>query len=184
VAESGARWGAVGETPKHHSASSFCFLCLSFSFAMNADLNSAPIFSGEFRHALDVKNRVTVPSRWRSSEADEFFLIADRSGSFVRAMPPKQFRAVGEALASNPAITPKDRAVFLRHFYSRSQQVVLDKQGRLIVPEDLGKLLGLEGEVVLVGTHETFELWNPTAWAQTQSMEAATFDRVADLLGL
>jgi MraZ protein len=151
---------------------------------MDPKPNSAPIFSGEFRHALDSKNRVTVPSRWRSSEADEFFLIADRSGSFVRVMPPEQFRAVGEKLAANAAIAPKDRSVFLRHFYSRSQQVVLDKQGRLVVPEEMGRQLRLAGEAVLVGTHETFELWNPVAWAQTQQSETATFERVADLLGL
>lgn len=151
---------------------------------MNSQQNTPPIFSGEFCHSLDSKNRVTVPSRWRNTDADEFFLMADRSGSFLRVMPPEQFRAVGEKLASNPAITPKDRSVFLRHFYSRSQQVVVDKQGRMLVPEELGKVLGLKGEAVLVGAHETFELWNPEAWARTKQTEADTFDKVADLVGL
>jgi len=157
---------------------------LLLSLPMDPMSNSTPIFSGEFSHALDAKNRVTVPSRWRNTDADEFFLIADRSGAFVRVMPPSQFRSVGEKLASNPAITPKDRAVFLRHFYSRSQQVVVDKQGRLLVPEEFGKKLALDGEVVLVGTHETFELWNPKAWAEIKKDETSTFDRVADLVGL
>jgi MraZ protein len=151
---------------------------------MSSAPNTPLIFSGEFCHALDSKNRVTVPARWRSGDADEFFLLADRSGGFLRVMPPAQFRAVGEKLASNPAITPKDRAVFLRHFYSRSQQVVVDKQGRMLVPEDLGRAIGLQGEAVLVGAHETFELWNPEIWAQTKQGEQATFDRVADLVGL
>jgi len=97
-------------------------------------------------------------------------------------MPPDQFRAVGEKLAANPAITPKDRAIFLRHFYSRSQQVVVDKQGRMLVPEELGKALRLDGEAVLVGALETFELWNPVAWAETKQSESTTFDRVADLV--
>ena len=146
--------------------------------------NSTPIFSGEFRHALDPKNRVTIPSRWRSSEAEEFFLILDRSGAFARVMPPEQFRAVGERLSQNPEIAPRDRAVFLRHFYSRSIQVVSDKQGRLTLPEDLAAKLGLEGDAVLVGSHETFELWNSKAWSETQQTENATFERVADLVGL
>ncbi|MEI6715699.1 MAG: hypothetical protein WCO60_18255 [Verrucomicrobiota bacterium] len=149
---------------------------------MNSVQNSTPMFSGEFCHSLDSKNRVTVPARWRCSDADEYFLIADRSGSFLRVMPPDQFRAVGEKLAANPAITPKDRAIFLRHFYSRSQQVVVDKQGRMLVPEELGKALRLDGEAVLVGALETFELWNPVAWAETKQSESTTFDRVADLV--
>ncbi len=146
--------------------------------------NPPPIFSGEFRHALDSKNRVTIPSRWRTSDADEFFLIVDRSGSFARLMPPVQFREVGERLANNPEIAPRDRAVFLRHFYSRSVQLVADKQGRLTVPEEVGRKLGLEGEAVLVGSHQIFELWSVNAWAATQQAENQIFERVADLVGL
>jgi MraZ protein len=146
--------------------------------------NLTPIFSGEFRHALDSKNRVTIPSRWRTSDSDEFFMILDRSSAFARVMPPDQFRAVGERLSLNPEIAPKDRAVFLRHFYSRSVQLVSDKQGRLTIPEDFTAKLGLAGDAVLVGSHETFELWNSKAWTETQQSENATFERVADLVGL
>ena len=44
--------------------------------------------------------------------------------------------------------------------------------------------MGLEGDAVLVGSHETFELWNSKAWSETQQTENATFERVADLVGL
>jgi DNA-binding transcriptional regulator/RsmH inhibitor MraZ len=54
----------------------------------------------------------------------------------------------------------------------------------LTLPEDLAAKLGLEGDAVLVGSHETFELWNSKAWSQTQQTENATFERVADLVGL
>jgi MraZ protein len=151
---------------------------------MSAEQNAAPIFSGEFCHALDGKNRITIPARWRQGDADELFLMTDRTGTFLRVMPTAEFRAVGEKLASNPAITPKDRAVFLRQFYSRSKQVVADKQGRLVVPEEFCEQLQLRGEIFLVGAHDTFELWSKEAWAATKQMEAATFDRVADLIGL
>jgi MraZ protein len=151
---------------------------------MPAEQNPAPIFSGEFCHALDGKNRITIPSRWRAGDADEFFLMADRTGTFLRAMPPDEFRAVGEKLADNPQITAKDRAVFMRQFYSRSRQAIADKQGRLVVPEELCQQLNLRGEIYLVGAHDTFELWSREAWQATKQVEAATFDRVADLIGL
>ena len=150
--------------------------------------NSAPVFSGEFCHALDVKNRLTIPARWRVTDADEFHLIADRSGQFIRVMPPEQFRAVGDKLASNPAITPRDRKTFVHLFFSKATHVVLDKQGRMLVPEELVKELGkearLEGDVMLVGAYDTFELWSPAVWTATQAAELSTFERVADLIGL
>ena len=146
--------------------------------------NSAQIFSGEFCHSLDPKNRVTIPAKWRVTDADEFHLFRDRSGNFIRVMPPVQFRAVAAKLAANPSIAPKDQSASLRYFYSQAQSAVADKQGRLLVPEEFSKAIGLAGEVTLVGSLDTFELWNPSAWAQVKQAEASTFDRVADLLGL
>ena len=151
---------------------------------MTGEQLSTPIFSGECCHSLDGKNRVTIPSRWRQGDADEFYLMIDRTNTFLRAMPPAEFRAVASKIENDPAVTPKDRAVFLRHFYSRSAQVVADKQGRLVLPEAACEKLGLKGEIMLVGAHRTFEFWNKEKWAATQQTEEATFDRVAELAGL
>ncbi len=181
MGESGKKWGVVGEslgiTP--HRATP--------SLPMSSAQNSQPIFSGEVCHALDGKNRVTIPSRWRNGNADvadEFFLMPDRTGTFVRAMPPAQFSAAAERAAANPAVTAKDHAVFLRHFYSRSQHVAVDKQGRLLVPEEYCQKANLRGEIVLVGARDTFELWNKEAWEATKQNEQSTFDRIAELAGL
>ncbi len=160
---------------------------LSFLLLLNfMDLvpNSAPIFSGEFRHALDPKNRVTVPARWRKTDSDEFHLMADRSGSFLRAMPPEQFRAVGDKLAAMPDISAQKKQDFLQLFYSQALLVVVDKQGRLLVPESLGKVVGLSGEVMLAGVRDTFQIWSPEAWAATKQTKAENFHEVSDVLGL
>lgn len=180
MAKSGAEWGVVEEkTSRFRSIRSPLRLV-----TMSSTPNSNPIFSGEFRHALDSKKRVTVPARWRSSDADEFYLIEDRSRTFLKVMPPAQFKSVGEKAMENAAISPSDRAKFLRLFYSRAIQVVADKQGRMLVPENYGKPLGLEGEVVLVGAYETFEIWNAKTWEANKERESATYDQVAELLGL
>jgi len=171
----GKKWGVVGLLGDNSYAP---------SLPMSSEQNSQPIFSGEICHALDGKNRVTIPSRWRKGEADEFFLMPDRTGAFVRAMPPEQFSAAAERAAANPAVTAKDHAVFLRHFYSRSQHVVVDKQGRLLVPEEYCQKANLKGEIVLVGARDTFELWSKESWEATKQNEQATFDRIAELAGL
>jgi MraZ protein len=72
----------------------------------------------------------------------------------------------------------------MRQFYSRSQHVVADKQGRILLPEEYCKRFKLEGEIILVGVKETFELWNPEAWQGTQTAEEATYDRWAEQMGI
>jgi MraZ protein len=151
---------------------------------MSSEQNPLPEFSGEFCHGLDPKNRITIPSRWRRTEAEEFFLMPDRTNKFLRAMPPGPFRAVADKIAADPGVSAAERAVFMRHFYSRSQHASTDKQGRLLLPDELCTKLNLHGEVILVGVHEGFEVWNKETWKSTQESEASIFERIAGIAGL
>jgi MraZ protein len=146
-----------------------------------------PIFSGESRHALDEKMRVTIPARWRrrtDEGGDEFFLTVDRSGTFLRAMPPEVFSGIVEKLAHQAGVTQQDIAKFERLFYARSKPVVTDKQGRIIIPAEYCAAVTIKKDVVLVGTRASFEIYSPTAWDKAQHAEAAAFDRLAELAGL
>jgi MraZ protein len=145
-----------------------------------------PIFSGESRHALDEKLRVTVPSRWRRSQdsGDEFFVTVDRSGKFLRVMPPETFAEKVEKLTNKPGISEADISKFERMFYARSRHLVSDKQGRLLLPADYCAAAGIKKEVVLVGARASFEIYNPESWEKTQQVEAPDFDRLSELAGL
>lgn len=151
---------------------------------MSANQNSEPIFSGEFCHALDPKNRITIPSRWRRGLSDEFHLIPARKNAYLRAMPTAQFHAVGEKAISDLSIPANERTVFLRQFYSRAHHVVADKQGRLVIPEEFCTTINLRGEIVLIGVHQNIELWNRESWEATKQSEEATFDRISEMMGL
>lgn len=147
----------------------------------------SPIFSGESRHALDEKGRVTIPARWRRSTeggGDEFFLTVDRTGSCIRAMPPEEFTAAVTRLASQPGITPKDISLFERGFYAKSRAVTTDKQGRIILPADYAASAGIKKDVVLVGVRSKFEIYQPEAWDRVQGAEADNFNRLSELAGL
>ena len=57
--------------------------------------SSAPmVYAGEFRHAIDAKHRVTIPSRWRGEDGEEFFAVQDPAGSFLMILPPPEFERV------------------------------------------------------------------------------------------
>jgi MraZ protein len=143
-----------------------------------------PIFAGEFRHTLDTKNRVTIPARWRRGDLDEFFAIPDHENGCLMVLPPEEFQRVAEKAESDPRVGSQERRKFIRQFYSRAQHVVSDKQGRIVVPEDYCRLLKLTGEVVLVGGHSRFEIWNQNAWRTAFDQDSATFTHVLGMIGL
>lgn len=150
-----------------------------------SDSVGSMVYSGEFRHAMDDKNRVTVPAAWRlRADGETFYTIAHQSGKYVVVMPPGEFERTGDVVASNPAISPADRRVFIRQFYSRARQCVTDRQGRMLIPDEQRKAVGLGSEVVLVGGRTRFEIWPPDRWDEVAGNESPTFEQVSNLIGL
>jgi transcriptional regulator MraZ len=151
---------------------------------MEAPETVQPIFAGEFRHAMDAKNRVTIPSRWRRGEVDEFFAIPDLDGGFLMLMPPEVIRQVAEKVEQDARLTPPERRKFIRQFYSRAQHLMSDKQGRIVVPEEHCNQLKLRGEVVLVGNHTRFEVWNPDRWKKAFEEDSPAFKHILGVVGI
>ena len=99
-------------------------------------------------------------------------------------LPPAEFDRVKSDVEANAAISPADRRKFIRRFYALAQMVAVDKQGRVLLPEDYCRRLGLEGEVVLIGSHSRVEIWNTERWAASTAEEDEVFRRVAGEVGL
>jgi MraZ protein len=143
-----------------------------------------PIFAGEFRHSMDAKNRVTIPSRWRRGEIDEFFAIPNLEGGFLMVMPPGEFKRLAEKVEHDESLAPAERRRFIRQFSSRAQNVSSDKQGRIVLPDEQCKLLNLRSEVVLVGSYSRFEIWSPESWQKTMEEDAPTFSYLLGRVGI
>jgi MraZ protein len=151
---------------------------------MSKPVPAPTIYAGEFRHAVDAKHRVTIPSRWRGEEGGEFFAVPDPAGNFLMILPPAEFDRVKSDVEANVSIAPADRRKFIRRFYALAQLVTVDKQGRILLPEEHCRRLDLGGEVVLIGSHSRMEIWNTQRWAASTADEDEVFRRVAGEVGL
>jgi MraZ protein len=141
-------------------------------------------FAGEFRHAIDEKNRITIPARWRGEGGEDFIILPEPQHQFLLVMSHEEFaRMIAEA-ENHTAISPRDRRIFLRHLHSRAEHGSSDRQGRLVLPEDMCRTLGLKGEVALVGNRGRFEIWNLQKWKRAHAEETATYQQVAGMVGL
>lgn len=141
-------------------------------------------YAGEFRHAIDEKNRITIPSRWRRDGAEEFIILAEANHQFLLVMSPEEFSRMSNAAESEANVSARDRRIFLRHLHSRAQHGSSDRQGRLVLPEELCRKVGLKGEVALVGGRGRFEIWNLGRWKKAHEEETSTYQHVANVIGL
>lgn len=154
------------------------------TFFMETTLSPTPIYAGEFRHAIDPKGRVTVPSKWRREEGDDFYIIPNPDNECLLIMPPEEFKAIGRKVESNTAMSETAKRVFFRTFYSQAQPSTVDKQGRMLLPEEYCKRVGLGEDVVLAGGDVRFEIWNPDRWKTTIEEKRNVYSDVANSIGL
>jgi transcriptional regulator MraZ len=151
---------------------------------MDSASPSERLYAGEFRHSIDEKNRVTIPSRWRRDKAEELILLPEANYQFMLVMSPSEFARMSSAAESNENVSARDRRIFLRQLHSRAQHASADRQGRLVLPEELCRKIGLKNEVALVGNRGRFEIWNLQRWKRTHEEQTPTYQHVASVIGL
>lgn len=143
------------------------------------------IYAGTFHRTMDAKNRVTVPSEWLSGEGgDEFFILPAPTNLSV--MPAAE---LGNKESEVRAMLPPGPALqqALRTIYGSARRVETDKQGRVLLPDELCKKVGLAGEVSFVGVKNRFEIWSAAKWSSAAEQESELSEearRALEALGL
>ncbi len=126
-------------------------------------MGQASFLTGEFRHALDDRGRVAIPSRFRGRLA-EGATLARWLDRCLGVFPAEEWNVLAEKIRALPMTNPNARE-FARFMSSGAVDVELDRQGRLLVPSYLREYAALtEGEVVVVGALNRLEIWAPSAW--------------------
>lgn len=151
---------------------------------MPSDASNPKPFTGEFRHGIDPKNRITIPADWRSGDGASFYLRIDSTGSYIRVMPPEEFRKTKEKIEALPSASTRERDQMLRQFAADILACSADKQGRMVLPPEFCSRIGLQDEVVLVGVIDRFEIWNSARYAASKAAEAPAYSNFANQLGL
>jgi MraZ protein len=151
---------------------------------MDTSSSSQVCYAGEFRHSLDEKNRITIPARWRRDGAEEFLILPEANHQFLLVMSPEEFSRMSSTVEAEANVSARDRRVFFRQLHSRAQHGAADRQGRLVLPEELCQKVGLKGEVALVGGRGRFEIWNLQRWKRANEEETPTYQHVANVVGL
>lgn len=137
--------------------------------------------TGTCLRTLDEKLRLAVPKRFRDflvqGEELSLFLApeTDRSlGLFGRSVFERRAARLAET-SGQPAHVRN----YMRLYYSQAEEVEIDTQGRIRVPERLAAFAQLRQEVVLLGVHDHVEVWDKELWDQFLASHSSEFDRLA-----
>ena len=124
-----------------------------------------PTFVGEYRHSIDAKGRLIVPSRLRTALAGDEVVLARWAEGCIAMWSPAGWQDVAKALQATGNSRPEARNV-MRMLAASAHWDTVDKQGRISVPEKLRERAGIDKEVVVVGAFNKAELWSPERWEE------------------
>lgn len=129
------------------------------------------MFLGEYTPTLDDKGRLTLPAKFR--EALEQAFLTSEVDQCLALWPPEQFATRARELQEQAKrdAASHDRAAY---FFAGAQDVVPDKQGRIVIPQVLREFAGLElqGQVVVTGFFDHVEIRAASAWDVKKSRGA------------
>ena len=131
-------------------------------------------YNSRYRHGVDEKRRVQIPSKWRPSKSGVELTIVvwpkSREGPCLRVLPPKKMAEVVNEIVNMPNSDP-NKGILKRFIGSESVQVTVDAAGRICLPEEMAKTAGITEEAVLVGVLDQFEIWNPERYERVRNAD-------------
>ena len=119
---------------------------------------------GQYRHTLDAKGRLFVPSKLRD-ELGASFYIAKAPDGCLAVYPEQEWQRV---LAHSNSL-PFSQARAMRVFFANVYKCEPDKQGRFLLPAELRRYAGIGQEVTFIGQGDRAEIWNTETYEKLEA---------------
>ena len=140
------------------------------------------MFYGEYQHSVDAKGRVIIPSKFRD-ELGEKFIITKGLDNCLFAYSSEEWTNLETKLRSLP-FTDKDVRAFVRFFFAGATECELDKQGRILIPQNLREYASLEKDVYIIGVSTRVEVWDKSKWESYSGDENMSADNIAEKMAM
>ncbi|MBA4377129.1 MAG: hypothetical protein C0395_00425 [Gemmatimonas sp.] len=138
------------------------------------DGRKRPPFTGAQERVVDGKGRFNLPARFRSGGAtveDERYVVTIASEKCLALYPREEWDASFTAtLLQGGDEQWRDQ---IRRLSAQSLDVVPDQQGRVTVPVEILRKVGISERIVLVGMGQYLELWDKQSYGETNPAQEA-----------
>ena len=131
------------------------------------------LFLSSFENKIDKKGRVSVPSSFRNTIKDEAFqgVVLYRSFTLncIEGCTISRMQELSDA-TDNLDIFSKEQSELATLIFSNAKELPFDVAGRIIIPSDLLKDVGIKDIALFVGRGKTFQIWNKWEFEKIQEL--------------
>ena len=140
------------------------------------------MFTGEYEHNVDAKNRIFVPARFRDELGETFMVARDLRGARLKMFSIEGWRNyMAPIMEQERKISEKA----LRYLHRNAMQVSPDSQGRILLSRELLDYAEINKNAVIVGCSSYAEIWSAENWrAELDSEDNDEISRELERFGL
>ncbi len=143
------------------------------------------MFLGSYEHAIDEKGRVAIPARFRTELAGG--MVLTRGFDRCLLIFPLPYWSDLTRRVSALSLVDEDARMLRRLLFASASEQEMDRQGRILLPQNLREAGGLTDQALLVGLDAFIEVWAPDCWREVQQRletQGPHFDEQMRKLGI
>lgn len=115
------------------------------------------MFTGEYEHNVDAKNRIFVPAKFREELGETFIVARSIRGQVLKVYSLEAWKDyINPIKAQERKLSEKA----LRYLHRNATQVTADSQGRILLTTALLGFAEITKEAVFVGCSDYCEIWS------------------------
>ena len=138
------------------------------------------MFMGTYHNSIDSKNRMIVPSKHRGHLGDRCVLTRGLD-KCIDLYSMDDWEKQMEKIEALPQSDPAVRA-FIRHFCAGAVECELDRQGRVLIPQELLDYAGVKKNLVTMGAMRKIEIWADEVWSTPDNDSRLSSEEFAEAL--
>jgi MraZ protein len=142
------------------------------------------MFYGEYEHSLDRKGRLILPAKFRQTAKENYierFYITRGLDKCLFMFTEEEWKLQEQRFKALP-FTKAEARRFNRLYFSGASEIIIDKQGRILLPKYLKGYAGIERQVCVVGVANRIEIWSQKNWKEFYEKTHTTFEDIAEKL--
>lgn len=121
------------------------------------------MFLGSWEPSFDLKSRrIALPKKIRDYLATAEIILSYGFEASIFGFDTKSWEEESAKQLAGALTDPRSRDI-RRFFFSRAESVLLDDQGRFVIPLDLFEYAQIKKPIV-IGAGDHFEIWDSARW--------------------
>jgi MraZ protein len=123
-------------------------------------------YLGSYEHQIDDKGRLSLPAAFRRDAEERPLVLVQVHESALTLYPGPAWAEVEARLRDLLRLQPDSRP-FVLGVTASAQEVLPDRQGRILIPQRLLVRAGLRQTALVVGVIDRIEIWDPARFEAT-----------------